>query len=280
MNIFQVKRLILRYENANAKSLIERAEEREKVRDIPPWNQDVIDKMHNDLWISPALAYMRGRGFTDDILKFFEVGYSAKKNIVAVPMYAENNMPVGVIGRRLPPVDKKYRFQNSKNLPKRLIPWNIHNARKTGDTVIICEAAFDAMSIHQAGYENVVAVLGGHLSPWHQQVIDKTFSRIIIMTDFDPPTYEVDCAKCKNKGYRICNGHRAGRDFGRQIISSFPHKRVMWAAYDDYYVYPGHVKDANKILEEYGEEAIAQCLRNAISNFEYVKWNLEDTLAS
>ena len=280
MNIFQVRRLLSKHANANRKSLVERAEDRQKGKELPVFKQEVIDRMALDFWGSPAETYMRGRGFGDDTLKFFEVGYSAKKNMVAVPMYAEIERPVGVIGRRLPPVDHKYRFQNSAGLPKRHIPWNIQNARICGDTVIICEAAFDAMAIAQAGYPNVVALLGGYLTPWHHSIIDKTFSKIVLMTDFDEKRYDVNCAKCKSKGHQICDGHRPGRDFGRTIINQFPHKRVMWAAYDDTCVYPSGAKDASKMLElDPSGDSIRQTLKNTVSNFEYSKWNIENMVA-
>lgn len=237
--------------------------------------------MHNDFFDSPAQAYMEGRGFSDDTMKTFQIGYSAKKNLVATPMYASIDQPVGIIGRRLPPIDYKFRFYNSRGLPKKDIPWNIQNARTHGDTVIICEANFDAMSIYQAGYPNVVAILGGSLSPWHVQMIDKTFSNIIIMTDFDKKRYDVNCKKCKSIGHRICNGHRPGRDLGRQIAKEFAHKRVRWGAYDDSCVYPDGHKDVNSMLEaDPSGETIRQTLKNSISTLQYNRWNIEETLAS
>lgn len=282
LNIFQVKRLLLKSKETNVKPLSERLKNIKTSGELPVFRQEILDKMHGDFFGSPAEAYMKDRGFSDDTLKFFQVGYSAKKNLVAVPMYASVGNPVGVVGRSLPPADK--RFRNSDNLPKRKVPWNIQNARAHGDTIIICEASFDAMRIHQAGYPNVVALLGGYLTPWHQEIIDKTFSKIIIMTDYDKLRYDIDCKPCKSRGERICTGHNAGRDFGRQIAKQFPHKRVRWAVESETNVYPlnpleGIRDKAAKDASDMTDEEIRHCLRNSVSNFEYVQLKMPDGLA-
>ncbi len=283
LNIFQVKRLLLKGKTQSLKPLSERLLDSKQSTELPVFKQEIIDKMHNDFFGSPAEEYMKNRNFSDDTLKFFQVGYSAKKNLVAVPMYASVGSPVGVVGRTLPPMDK--RFRNSDNLPKKQIPWNIQNARAHGDTLIICEASFDAMRIHQAGYPNVVALLGGYITPWHHKIIDKTFSRIIIMTDYDKLRYEVNCKKCKSNGERICIGHNTGRDFGREIAKQFPHKRIFWAVYDETCVYPlnplkGYRDKPAKDASDMTDEEIVQCLRNSISNFEYKVRNTPEGLAS
>jgi hypothetical protein len=42
----------------------------------------------------------------------------------------------------------------------------------------------------------------------------------------------------------------------------------MWATYDDKHVYANNVKDAAAMTDD----EIRQCLRNAISHFEYLEW--------
>lgn len=269
-NIFQAKRIILKYANAANRPVTERiAEIYSEKQEFPDFSLDKIDSMHNAFWGSKAHDYMKDRGFEDETLEHFKVGYSPKKNLVCVPMYEKADRAVGVIGRSLPPEQK--RFRNSDNLPKKELPWNLQNAKLQGDTVIIVEASFDGMRIHQAGYPNVIALLGGHLSPWHIDLINKHFSKIIIMSDYDQLRFEINCAKCKKLGHRICVGHNDGRELGRQIVGAFPTKRVMWAAYDDKVVYPHNAKDASDMTDN----EIRQCLRNSISNFEYVRWNPE-----
>lgn len=269
MNVFQTRRLLLKHRNAAGKSIEERLAESKNKVDIVEWEYaGVIPRMQADFFGSPAHSYMVGRGFTDETLKYFGIGYSKNKNQVAVPMYAPEGFCVGVIGRSIE--DKM--FENSKGLPRRFIPWNFQNARKAGDTVIICESSFDAMKIHQAGYPNVIALLGGSLSIWQQDLLNRTFSKVIIMTDFDKKKHEPNCKRCREKGIYLCEGHRAGRDFGRLIAEKLPNKKIMWAAYDDTCVYPHNAKDATDLTDE----EIRQCLKNAISNFQYSRWNVEE----
>jgi hypothetical protein len=267
----------LKYRNVGNKTLTQRLEESKKKEELPTFPGD-LERMQAEFWDSPAHAYMRGRGFDDDTLKYFGIAYSKARSLVAVPMYAVGKEEcVGVIGRKL---DEKV-FENSKGLPRRFVPWNFQNARKAGDTVIICESSFDAMKIHQAGYANVIALLGGSLSIWQEDMINRTFSKIIIMTDFDNKRYEPNCAKCKRKNIYLCEGHRAGREFGRTIAEKFPNKKIMWAAYDDTCVYPtwpleGVRDKPAKDATDMTDNEIRQCLKNAISNFQYSRWNIED----
>lgn len=223
---------------------------------------------------SVAEEYMHSRGFTDETLEYFGVGYSAKQNMVIVPMHDPKGMPIGLIGRT--PSKTEKRFKNSTNLPKSKTSWNYHRAKRTGDTVIICEASYDAMRIHQAGYPNVVALLGGHVTPYHIEQLGRTFSTIILMTDFDKKQFRPNCRACKDVDFKPnevkCKGHRPGRDLGRSIADALSHKRILWAAYNDEVVFPHEAKDASDMTDE----EIRQCLKNAVSHVEYSLWNIED----
>jgi DNA primase len=267
LNVFQVARLILKYKDANNHSLSERVDEAlAKPVEFVPFPQEPLDRMYRDFKGSVGQQYMRSRGFNDDTLDYFRVGYSAKKNMVIVPMHDPKGMPIGLIGRTASHTDKA--FKNSTNLPKSLTTWNFHRARRTGDTVIVVEASYDAMRVHQAGYPNVVALLGGHITSHHIQQLSRTFSKVIIMTDFDPKQYRPNCRMCN---YNPCKGHRPGRDLGRQI-ANIPNIKVLWSAYDDTCVYPHGAKDVGDLTDN----EIRQCLKNAISNLEYSMWNIED----
>lgn len=278
MNPFQAQRLILKYKNASEGSFMKRFEE---AISVPPefveFPQSTIDKMKANFPGSIAEEYMKSRGFDDETLDYFDVGYSAKKNMVAVPMHDPNGMPVGVIGRTPSHTDKA--FKNSVNLPKSKTAWNFHRAKKTGESIIVCEASYDAMRIHQAGHPNVIALLGGHVTKFHLDQINKHFSTVIIMTDFDKKIYKPNCRAChKNKfssGDVKCLGHRPGRDLGRSLVKGLPNKRVLWGAYNDLCVFPHGAKDASDMTDE----EIRQCLKNAVPNVIYSQWDIEDVAA-
>jgi hypothetical protein len=254
-------------------TLQERRAKRQKAREPQTFPQEVLDKMIKDFWDdSPALQYMRDRGFDDKTLRTYGLGYSRAKNMVATPMHDVNGRPVGVIGRSLPPEDK--RFKNSVGLPTSHTLWNMHRAKTHGDTVIICEANFDAMRIAQAGYPNVVACLGGNFSDEHAEQLARMFTTIVIMTDNDDSTKHVyiGCKKCRAKGLDKCAGHNPGRALGATIASEMMKrgKVVRWAAYDDKIVYPHGAKDAGDMTDE----EIRKCIKGAVSNLTYKSWKI------
>ena len=254
-----------------------------KAPEFEEFPQSVLDGAVASFKGSIAEEYMKSRGFTDETLEYFGVGYSAKQNMVIVPMHDPKGMPIGLIGRTPSATEK--RFKNSTNLPKSKTAWNFHRAKRTGDTVIVCEASYDAMRIHQAGYPNVVALLGGHVTPYHIEQLGRTFSTIILMTVFDKKQYRPNCRVCKNETFKAgevrCKGHRPGRDLGRSIADALSHKRILWATYDDKVVFPTNplegVRDKPaKDASDMTDEEIRQCLRNAVSHVEYSLWNVED----
>jgi DNA primase len=276
-NPFQAQRTIIKYANEHSTPFADRlAEAMAKPPEFVEFPQDVLTKMKTDFVGSAGEQYMKSRGFTDDTLDYFDVGYSAKQNMVIVPMHDPKGMPIGLIGRIASHEEK--RFKNSLNLPKSKTAWNIHRAKTQGETVVICEASYDAMRIHQAGYPNVVALLGGHVTSYHLTQLGRYFSKIIIMTDFDHKIYRPNCRMCRGRVITTevgCNGHRPGRDLGRQIVKGLPDKKVMWGAFDDECVFPHGAKDAGDMTDD----EIRQCLKNAVSNLEYSLWKIEDMAA-
>jgi hypothetical protein len=81
------------------------------------------------------------------------------------------------------------------------------------------------------------------------------------MTDNDKPRIEKNCKKCRGG----CRGHNAGRELGASIETKMQGKKILWAMYDDKTIYPHNAKDAGDLTDE----EIRQCLRNAMSSFEY-----------
>lgn len=279
LNPFQAQRVIAKHRNSNNTPFTERlAAAMAKPVEFVEFPQEVLDKMKADFKGSVGETYMKSRGFDDETLEYFDVGFSEKKNMVIVPMHDPSGLPVGLIGRSPSHTDKV--FKNSLSLPKSKTAWNFHRAKRGGDTVIICEASYDAMRVHQAGYPNVIALLGGHVTTYHIDQINRHFSKVIIMTDFDKPKKRANCRACRHikfdYGQVPCVGHRPGRDLGRSIADALPNKKIMWAAYDDNSVYPHNAKDASDMTDD----EIRQCLRNAISNLTYSQWNIEDSLAA
>jgi DNA primase len=251
--------------------------------ELPPFPAEAIEAMHKRFMATAAAVdYMKGRGFEKDTIAHFKVGFTLRSNgpvyrasdMVVVPAYDHKGVPVGLVGRSITGKDFK-NFgpkEDGTGFHKSKIIWNLQNARKH-EAVIICESAFDAMRIHQAGYPNVVALLGGTLSRTQTELLNRHFAKVIIFTDNENEsngsmTYHRHCAKCLKQKLNMCRGHKPGRDLGMKIATSLPRLKTYWAAYDDKHIYARDVKDATDMTDD----EIRQCLRNSIAHFEYVDW--------
>jgi len=266
VNHFEAQRLIASFETGDID--ISEALTLEPPPEFPSFSQDILDRMRSDFWAegSAGHEYMAGRGFDDYILDKYSIGYSQKKNMVAVPMHDLKGNPVGIIGRSI----KEKAFKNSVRLPTSKTLWNIHRAKAESDTVIINEASFDAMKVSQAGYPNVVACLGGNFSPYHAEQLDRHFSTIIIMTDFDEPHIYKGCRMCREAGLKECKGHNPGRALGETIAKRLPRKQILWASHEPGMVYPPGIKDAGDMTDD----QVRSCIKNAVSNFTYHQWQI------
>lgn len=285
LDSMSAKRFIVRAKGQSGISFEEKfdsiKEEPEELKEFPA---AAIDKMHERFMATPAATeYMKGRGFMRDTMAHFKVGFTPqslqgpvyrKQDMVVVPAYDNKARPVGLVGRSI--VGKDFKNfgaeDNGTGFHKSKIVWNLQNARRY-ETVILTESTFDAMRIHQAGYPNVGALLGGSLSKAQMDLLNRHFSHAIIFTDSENEengemTYHRRCSKCVKAGYKMCAGHSPGRDLGMKIAETLPRIKTSWAVYDEKQIYAGNVKDAAAM----SDDDIRRCLRGAISHFEYLDW--------
>ena len=212
--------------------------------DFVEFPQATLDSLNEERLNSPdASQYFLSRGINKESMDYFKLGYSAKQNMVIVPVHSPDGMPVGLVGRSI----SEKKFKNSTNLPRSKTMFNIHRAKKIGDHVIIVESSFDAIRVHQAGFPNVVATLGGHISSENIGLLNRYFNRVTIMTDSD----------------------LAGRELGITICSRLKNKDLLWASYSYGKIYPHDAKDVGDMTDE----EIKTCIKNAVSNIEYRSWN-------
>jgi len=123
------------------------------------------------------------RGLSLDTLKYFEVGYSKEKNRVVIPVRSASYELVGFIGRAT--LDSQQpRYLYNKGFRRADYLFNLQNAKVHGD-VIIVEGSIDAMFVHQAGFNNVVASLGAAIPKSQIILLKKYFDKIIIFSDND-----------------------------------------------------------------------------------------------
>ena len=216
----------------------------EEKPDFNEFPQQTLDDLYANLGSNPhAQDYFKHRGINEESMHYFKLGYSSNMGMVIVPVHSPDGIPVGLVGRSI----SEKKFKNSTNLPRSKTMFNIHRAKKVGSQVIIVESTFDAIRVHQAGFPNVVATLGGHISHDNLNLLNRYFNRIIIMTDSD----------------------QAGRELGMTIANKLRNKDILWASHSYGKIYPNSAKDAGDMTEE----EIKTCIKNSVSDIEYRTWN-------
>ena len=239
-NDFEAIRFLQNHKKSSTDVLGELEEILDDKPDFVEFPQETINKLCADIQTSDrAKEYFYSRGINDESILSFGLGYSVNQDMVTVPLKSPDGMLVGIIGRS---VEGKS-FKNSANLPRNKTLFNIDRAKKHGGKIIVCESSFDAVLISQAGFPNVVATLGAHLSKEQVQLLNRYASTIVIMTDND----------------------EAGRKLGNNIATQLNNKNVLWGLFDYDTIYPHGAKDAGDMTAE----EIRHCIMNAAPNYEY-----------
>lgn len=148
--------------------------------DYVAFDQGTIDRLAQDaMQDTRAVTYFSGRNITSDSMKKFKLGYSAKQDMVTVPVHAPDGMPVGFVGRS---VEGKV-FKNTPGLPKAKTLFNLHRV-KNEDKVYVVESSFDAIRLDQCGIP-AVATLGANVSNLQIDLLQKYFNNIYVVADND-----------------------------------------------------------------------------------------------
>jgi DNA primase len=90
------------------------------------------------------------------------------------------------------------------------VVFNLHRAvelaARQGGVVIVVEGFFDCMKVHQAGYGNVVALMGASLSERQSELLDTYFQKLVVMLD----------------------GDEAGRRASQVLAARWPAAKMAW----------------------------------------------------
>jgi DNA primase len=121
--------------------------------------------------LDPDHAYLTEREFSPETIAAFGVGYCTGKGImagrIAIPIHNEHGELVAYAGRwpGIPP-EGEGKYKLPPGFHKSLVVYNLHRARQHAKEagLIVVEGFFDAMRVWQAGFPNVVALMGSSLS--------------------------------------------------------------------------------------------------------------------
>jgi len=134
--------------------------------------------------------YFKQRGIREETVRLFGGGFFDRRGSMAgrivFPVHDESNVLIGYAGRavddELAESDGKYKTPFKKSL----VVFNLHRAKCfVGRGVVIAEGFFDCMKIYQAGFPNVVALMGSELYEHQEELLTKHFDRAVLLLDGD-----------------------------------------------------------------------------------------------
>lgn len=134
--------------------------------------------------------YLSTRGVDARTAAYFGIGYYAGPGLhsqrIVIPIHDAAGGLVAYAGRSVgDQAEPKYKFP--AGFRKSVALFNLHRARQEGQTaLIVVEGFFDCVRVHQAGFRNVVALMGCSMSHWQTEHVRDICSRAILLFDGDP----------------------------------------------------------------------------------------------
>lgn len=135
--------------------------------------------------------YLFERGLTVPTITTFGLGFCTRglmRGRVAIPIHDEHGELIAYAGRALDQEQaaKEGKYKLPKNFAKNHVLFNLNRAREHGQQgLIVVEGFFDVMKVHQAGFSNVVGLMGSTLSDQQEQLLLTYTDRLTLMLDGD-----------------------------------------------------------------------------------------------
>jgi 5S rRNA maturation endonuclease (ribonuclease M5) len=156
--------------------------------------------------------YLEQRGIQQQTAAWFGAGYYGGSGFLrgrmVFPIHDERGELVGYAGRTLDGHEPRYLFP--PGFRKSQVVFNLHRAVKSaarrGGVAIVVEGFFDCLKVHQAGYGNVVALMGASVSDRQSELLDTYFRELVVMLD----------------------GDEAGRRASRVLAAQWPAAYMAW----------------------------------------------------
>jgi len=142
------------------------------------------------LKLDPEHPYLKERGLAKETIEHFGLGYCGKglmKDRIAIPIHNERGELVAYAGRWPgDPPEGEGKYKLPPGFQKHLVVFNLHRAiAEAQGKLIVVEGFFDCFRIWQAGFKEVVALMGSVLSPEQEDLLVTHAKAMILMLDND-----------------------------------------------------------------------------------------------
>lgn len=139
--------------------------------------------------------YLFERGLTVETIKAFGVGYCTRglmRGRIAIPIHNVAGELVAYAGRAVEDAlaSEKGKYRLPDGFKKSHELYNLCAAKGAGAGLVVVEGFFGAMKVHQAGFPNVVALMGSTLSDEQERLLLAHTDRLALMFDGDDAGYK------------------------------------------------------------------------------------------
>jgi DNA primase len=141
--------------------------------------------------LNPDHPYLVARGLTVPTIKTFELGHCVRglmRSRVAVAIRDTEGVLVAYAGRAVDDqlAAKAGKYRLPEGFKKSFVLFNLHRAKDHAERgLIVVEGFFDCFRVHQAGFPNVVALMGSTLSEAQERLLIAHADRLALMFDGD-----------------------------------------------------------------------------------------------
>jgi DNA primase len=149
-----------------------------------------LDRPLRDL--NPDHPYLAAaRGLTIPTIREFGIGYCSRglmRGRIAIPIHDEHGRLVAYAGRAVEETlaEKAGRYRLPESFRKGHVLFNLHRVLARGDrATVVVEGFMGCFKLHQAGFPNVVGLMGSALSEVQEALLVGHFDRLALMFDGD-----------------------------------------------------------------------------------------------
>ena len=110
-------------------------------------------------------GYFFNRGFNTKDMQEFMIGRDLDNETVTIPVFYEDNVLAGVIGRYIAKDRKKnQRYKIYDEFERSMVLYPLNKSKPIKGVALIVEGQLDAIRMHKAGYTNTYATMTNNLS--------------------------------------------------------------------------------------------------------------------
>lgn len=172
------------------------------------------------LKVDPDHPYLKERGLAKETIEHFGLGYCSKglmKERIAIPVHNDKGELVAYAGRWPgDPPGEEGKYKLPPGFQKHLVLFNLNRAvNETSEKkIVVVEGFFDCFRVWQAGYKNVVALMGSSLSKEQEELLVNHAKMVALMLDQDEAgrraTQEILSRLAKRVFVRVIEFHSEG----------------------------------------------------------------------